>query len=42
MDINYNIIEIANSQITEMKLKKIINKKLYNIIRLLEFNVKML
>lgn len=34
----YNVINILNKKITDTKLKKIINKKLYEIIELLEFN----
>lgn len=34
----YNIIDIANKNLTDTKLKEIINKKLYKIIELLEFN----
>lgn len=35
----YNIIEIVDKNLTDTKLKKIINKKLYKIIELMEFNV---
>ena len=35
----YNIIDIVDEKITDTKLKEIINKKLYNIIELMEFNV---
>lgn len=35
----YNIIEIVNKNLTDTKLKEIINKKLYKIIELMEFNV---
>ena len=35
----YNIIDIVDDKITDTKLKEIINKKLYKIIELLEFNV---
>ena len=34
----YNIIEILNKNLTNNKLKKLINKKLYKIIELLEFS----
>lgn len=35
----YNVIDIVDDKITDTKLKEIINKKLYKIIELLEFNV---
>ena len=35
----YNIIEIINEKITDSELKEMVNKKLYNIIELLEYNV---
>lgn len=35
----YNIIDIINKDLTETKLKEIVNKKLYKIIEFLEFNV---
>ena len=35
----YNIIDIVDEKLTDTKLKEIINKKLYNIIELMEFNV---
>ena len=35
---NYNVINIFNKNLTDTKLKKIINKKLYKIIELMEFN----
>ncbi len=34
----YNIKEIYNNNLTNTDLKKMINKKLYKIIELLEFN----
>lgn len=37
--ITYNVKEIYNHSLTNTKLKEIINKKLYKIIELLEFNV---
>lgn len=36
----YNIIDIVDKNLTDTKLKEIINKKLYKIIKLMEFNVK--
>ena len=36
----YNIIDIMDKNLTDTKLKEIINKKLYKIIELMEFNVK--
>lgn len=35
----YNIIDIVDKDLTDTKLKEIVNKKLYKIIELLEFNV---
>lgn len=35
----YNIIDIVDDELTDTKLKDIINKKLYKIIELMEFNV---
>jgi len=35
----YNITDIVNKDLTDTKLKEIINKKIYKIIELLEFNV---
>ena len=35
----YNIIDIMDKNLTDTKLKEIINKKLYKIIELMEFNV---
>ena len=35
----YNIIDIVDDKLTDTKLKDIINKKLYKIIELMEFNV---
>lgn len=35
----YNIIDIMNKDLSDTKLKKIINKKLYRIIELIEFNI---
>ena len=35
----YNIIDIVDEKLTDTKLKELINKKLYNIIELMEFNV---
>ena len=35
----YNIIDIVDKDLTDTKLKAIVNKKLYKIIELLEFNV---
>ena len=34
----YNIIDIVDEELTDTKLKDIINKKLYKIIELMEFN----
>ena len=38
----YNIIDIIDKDLTDTKLKEIVNKKLYKAIELLEFNVKWL
>lgn len=38
----YNIIDIVDEKLTDTKLKEIINKKLYKIIELMEFNVNTL
>lgn len=35
----YNIIDIFDKNLTDTKLKEIINKKLYKIIELMELNV---
>ena len=35
----YNIIDIVDDKLTDTKFKKIVNKKLYKIIELMEFNV---
>ena len=35
----YNIIDIVDDKLTDTKLKEIVNKKLYKIIELMEFNV---
>ena len=35
----YNIIDIVDKDLTDTKMKEIINKKLYKIIELLELNV---
>ncbi len=35
----YNVIDIIDKEITDTKLKKIINKKLYRIIEFMDFNV---
>ena len=35
----YNIIDIVDKNLTDTKLKEIINKKLYKIIELMGFNV---
>ena len=35
----YNIIDIVDKDLTDTKLKEIVNKKLDKIIELLEFNV---
>lgn len=40
--LKYNIIDIVDENLTDTKLKEIINKKLYRIIELLEFNVNFL
>lgn len=36
----YNVINTINKDLTDDELKEIINRKLYNIIELLEFNAK--
>ena len=36
--ITYKVKEIKDNKLTNAQLKKIINKKLYRIIELLEFN----
>ena len=38
----YNVIDIVDEELTDTKLKEIINKKLYKLIELLEFNVNTL
>lgn len=38
----YHVIDIVNDEITEVKLKEIINKKLYKIIEFMEFNVNLI
>lgn len=35
----YNVIDIVDEDLTDIKLKEIINKKIYKIIELMEFNV---
>ena len=35
----YNIIDITDKNLTNTNLKKIINKKLYRIIKIIEFNI---
>lgn len=35
----YNIIDIIDKSLTNTNLKKIINKKLYRIIKIIEFNI---
>ena len=40
LTMTYNIIDIVDKDLTDTKLKEIVNKKLYKIIELLEFNVK--
>lgn len=35
----YNIIDIIDKNLTNTNLKKIINKKLYRIIKIIEFNI---
>ena len=35
----YNIIDIVDENLTDTKLKELVNKKLYKIIELMEFNV---
>ena len=39
LTLTYNIIDIVDKDLTDTKLKEIVNKKLYKIIELLEFNV---
>lgn len=34
----YNVIDIVDSEITDTKLKEIVNIKLYKIIELMEFS----
>ncbi len=36
---NYNIIDIVDDNLTDTKLKELVNKKIYNIIEIMEFNV---
>lgn len=35
---NYNIIDIVDVNLTDTKLKELVNKKIYKIIELIEFN----
>ena len=35
----YNMIDIVDENLTDTKLKELVNKKLYKIIELMEFNV---
>lgn len=35
----YNIIDIIDKDLTDTKIKEIINKKLYKIIELIELNI---
>ena len=35
----YHIIDMVDTDLTNTKLKELVNKKLYHIIELLEFNV---
>ncbi len=35
---HYNVIDIVDDDLTDAKLKKIINKKIYKIIMFMEFN----
>lgn len=35
----YNIIDITSKDLTDKKLKEIINRKLFKVIELTEFNV---
>lgn len=35
---HYNVIDIVDNNLTDAKLKEIINKKLYKIIMFMEFN----
>lgn len=39
LTMTYNVVDIIDEKITDTKLKEIINKKLYKIIELMEFNV---
>ena len=39
LTMKYNIIDIVDKDLTDTKLKEIVNKKLYKIIELFEFNV---
>lgn len=39
LTMTYNIIDIVDKKLTDTELKEIVNKKLYKIIELLEFNV---
>ena len=39
LTMTYNIIDIVDKNLTDTELKEIVNKKLYKIIELLEFNV---
>lgn len=36
---NYNIIDIINENLTDTDLKEIINRKIFNIIELLEIDL---
>ena len=36
---NYNIIDIINKNLTDTDLKEIINRKIFNIIELLEIDL---
>ena len=38
INIKYNVTDIINKNLDDTKLKEIINKKLYKIIELMEFN----
>lgn len=38
----YHVIDIVNDKITKVKLKEIINKKLYKIIEFMEFNANLI
>lgn len=35
----YNVIDIVDKNLTDTKLKEIVNKKIYRIIEFMEFNV---